>query len=240
MRLKLLAVFVAALTVLAWGPLAPAATSGGGGFVSVSVGDVSKLEGNAGVTQFVFQVQASTDCGGFMIVDTLDGTATTADNDYEPVHSSDSAGNTSITVDVNGDTKIEETETFRLRVEVFDNCDGSAVDTGTGTIINDDGPCAFPPAGARVGGSGNDYLIGTSGNDFILGKGGSDYIDGKGGNDTLCGGDGSDTVKGDTGNDILDGGNQSDSLNGGTGTDKCHGRAGTDNATNCETVTEVP
>ncbi len=69
----------------------------------------------------------------------------------------------------------------------------------------------------------------------------SDLLTGNAGNNVLIGGDGSDTLRGVGGNDLLLGGGADDNLDGGNGTDMCDGQAGTsDQASNCETVLNVP
>jgi predicted extracellular nuclease len=125
---------------------------------SLSVGDVTLSEGDAGTTTFNFTVSLTTAAAVDVTFDaaTADGTATTADNDYvalPPTPFTIPAGQTSVTVPVtvNGDTAVEPDETFTLTVT---NVVGAPVvdGSGTGTILNDDVPVA---AIYTIQGSGN-------------------------------------------------------------------------------------
>ncbi|WP_366585238.1 Calx-beta domain-containing protein [Muricauda sp. ANG21] len=111
---------------------------------SISIGDVTLAEGDAGTTDFIFTV--SVDGGGnaagnigFSYV-TSNGTAT-AGTDYVATSGTGQINvgesSTTITVVVNGDTDIELNETFNLQLSLVSNAtinDG----TGLGTINNDD------------------------------------------------------------------------------------------------------
>jgi RHS repeat-associated protein len=115
----------------------------------VSVGGVGHVEGNSGTTDFVFPVTLSVPCAQTVqvTVDTADGTATVADNDYQALHQvlTFAPGETAktVTVRVNGDTKIEPDETFTV---VLSNATGGAslgtATSAAGTVVNDD----FAPA----------------------------------------------------------------------------------------------
>ncbi len=112
----------------------------------ISISDVSIAEGDAGATNFIFTV--SIDGGGNAAnnitfnYDTLDDTATVADNDYAPVVAG--VGNiaigtpsTNITVVVNGDTVIEPNENFL--VDLSNAVNASINDSqAQATISNDD------------------------------------------------------------------------------------------------------
>ncbi|HEX8650060.1 MAG TPA: FG-GAP-like repeat-containing protein [Pyrinomonadaceae bacterium] len=124
--------------------------NGGGGTPTLSINDVTQLEGNGGATTFAFTVSLSSaaPAGGITFnVDTADGTAQDGtpggeDNDYIAVHTtgSISAGNTSTTVNVtvNGDTTPEGNETFT--VNITNPSAGATLGDGQGlgTITNDD------------------------------------------------------------------------------------------------------
>lgn len=133
----------------------------------LSVSNVSRQEGNSGLTPFVFTVTLDQPTGvdTNLVYATEDGTATAADNDYQPVTGGTAtipAGQTSttITVQVNGDTTIEKDETFSLNVteQPFPTSATAAVPvpavpvvkaSGIGTILNDDQPkqqAPQPPA----------------------------------------------------------------------------------------------
>ncbi|MBA3241931.1 MAG: hypothetical protein H0T60_11955, partial [Acidobacteria bacterium] len=123
--------------------------------ISLSINDVTKAEGNTGQTTFTFNVtlDSAAPAGGVTFdIATADGTATDADNDYEPKSLTGqsipqgSTGPYQFTVDVNGDTTKEENETFFVNVS---NVTGATISDGqgTGTILNDDGA---PSAGQII------------------------------------------------------------------------------------------
>ena len=116
---------------------------GSGGTPVVSFGSTSAAEGDGGTMPFFFTISSNiapaTDLNiGYM---TVDGSATTADNDYvaKSGNATITAGTTSVTisVDVVGDTTTEPNETFSV---VVTNAGGAIIGngTGTGTINNDD------------------------------------------------------------------------------------------------------
>ena len=111
----------------------------------ISIGDVSKAEGKKGQsTLFTFTVtlSAAYDQAVTMSFRTVNGTATTADNDYVARTGTltFNPGETSktITIEVKGDSKREADETFYL--DLFGNSANSllAKKRGVGTIRNDD------------------------------------------------------------------------------------------------------
>ncbi|MBK7030042.1 MAG: tandem-95 repeat protein [Bacteroidales bacterium] len=115
---------------------------------TISINDVTANEGNSGTTSFTFTVSMSNASDDVVTVDyaTSNGTATSADPDYTAITATTltfAAGETSktITVSVNGDTKVEADETFTVTLSNLDN-NGNDVTvsdaTGTGTITNDD------------------------------------------------------------------------------------------------------
>jgi subtilisin-like proprotein convertase family protein len=109
------------------------------------VNDVVLAEGALGAaTQFIFTVMRETDTTTEVFVDysTADGSATVADNDYEPTSGTltFAIGQTSqeVTVTVNGDFNMEDDEVFAL---LLTNATGGAIiqdATGTGQIVDDD------------------------------------------------------------------------------------------------------
>jgi hypothetical protein len=111
---------------------------------SVSISDVSVVEGNSGTTPANFTVSLSAPSGKTVSVSwkTTQGTATSG-VDYSFINSSTVtflAGQTSKTISVNvkGDTDPEPDETFF--VTLFNPNEATIAKTdGTGTIINDDG-----------------------------------------------------------------------------------------------------
>src|SRR4051812_43026966 len=115
---------------------------------TVSIGDLSQAEGNAGTTAFDFPVTLSKTSGSDVTVkfSTTGGTATSG-ADFAAVSNGTltiTAGNTTgtATVQVTGDTSPESNESFTVTLSAPTGAtinDGSA----TGTIQNDDGS---PPA----------------------------------------------------------------------------------------------
>ncbi|MCZ8222405.1 MAG: lectin-like protein [Microcystis sp. LE19-84.1B] len=115
---------------------------------SIAITDVTITEGNSGTTNAVFTVTLSNQVDTAVTVNyaTANGTATTADNDYTAIPTTAltfNAGETSktITVAVNGDTKVESNETFFVNLSDL-QANGRNVtltdNQGQGTINNDD------------------------------------------------------------------------------------------------------
>jgi hypothetical protein len=119
---------------------------GGGGEPLLVVGDVMQAEGSAGNTTFGFAVTLSAPAPAAVTFDasTADGTATTADNDYQPLTNAPftipmGQTGTIVTVNVVGDTTPEPNETFLLNLA---NIVGATpIDVqGSGIVLNDDVP----------------------------------------------------------------------------------------------------
>ncbi len=112
---------------------------------SLSINDVAVLEGDNGTVDAVFTVTLSGATQDVVTVDyaTADGSATTADNDYEATSGQVSfqPGVTSQTVlvNVNGDILDEPDETFFVNLTNGVNAP-IGDDQGIGNILNDDGP----------------------------------------------------------------------------------------------------
>jgi len=115
---------------------------------SIAITDVTITEGNSGTTNAVFTVTLSNAVDTAVTVNyaTANGTATTADNDYTAIATTPltfNPGETSktITVAINGDTKVESNETFFVNLSSL-NANGRNVtiadNQGQGTIANDD------------------------------------------------------------------------------------------------------
>jgi Calx-beta domain len=124
---------------------------------TVSIGDVTLAEGNAGTTNFGFTVSLSGPSGKTITVraSTADGTATTANTDYVPrtnVLLTFSPLQTSqlFDVTVNGDTVLENDETFAVNLSSPSATVTIADGTGDGTIQNDDSP-ALSISDATIG-----------------------------------------------------------------------------------------
>ena len=112
-------------------------------FPSFSIDDVTQSEGNSGTTDFVFTVTKTGAGAAGVDFTTVDGTATTADNDYQPnsgtLNFASGDGTQTIIVKVNGDTNVESNEAFT--VNLSNASDATIPDAdGTGTIQNDDVP----------------------------------------------------------------------------------------------------
>jgi hypothetical protein len=102
-------------------------------------------EGNAGITTVQVFITSKGPANGNIVgqYQTVDGTATVADNDYLPQTSdffipSGSTTSNPITLQIVGDTKIEPDETFSL--DLFNISNGGSLETGPYVIhiINDD------------------------------------------------------------------------------------------------------
>src|SRR6202140_627573 len=112
---------------------------------SFSIDNVTHNEGDAGPTAYVFTVTktGATVLSASVSFATQDGTATLADNDYQPNSGTLTFAPTetskTITVLVNGDTVVEPDETFIVHLSNATNATISIAD-GTGTIVNDDVP----------------------------------------------------------------------------------------------------
>ena len=132
---------------------------------TISINDVTANEGDSGNTAFTFTITqtAATTLATTVNVSTMDGSATTIDNDYTALTNfpvTIAAGDTTATVTVNvtGDVIFEPTENFTVKLSNAVNA-GIATGTGTGTITNDD-TCVYTlnPTSANVpvaGGNGS-------------------------------------------------------------------------------------
>ena len=116
---------------------------GGGTSPTVSIADVSVVEGNSGTTDLVFTLSLSAAAGTNATVNyaTSDGTAV-AGQDYTAASGSLSvpsgATSATITVSVNTDTNYEADETFTLTLSSPSGLTLGTVSSATGTITNDD------------------------------------------------------------------------------------------------------
>ncbi|MGD9719884.1 MAG: beta strand repeat-containing protein [Pirellulales bacterium] len=110
----------------------------------LSISDVTQVEGNSGTTALVFTatLAGSTDSTVTVQFATSDGTATDADNDYEPISGTITfaPGVTSqlVTVLVNGDL-IDDADSETFTVTLSNPTNAAIADaTGIGTITDDD------------------------------------------------------------------------------------------------------
>ena len=110
---------------------------------SVAIDDVTISEGDSGGKVATFTVTRS---GGSVAFDvnflTADGSATTADNDYAAtagtLHFGAGVDTQTISVIVNGDSKVESDEAFSVNLSGATNGATISDGSGTGTITNDD------------------------------------------------------------------------------------------------------
>lgn len=139
----------------------------GGGGTTLSINDVTQIEGDSATTTFAFTVSLSAPApvGGVTFdIATADGTATTANNDYvantltgQTIASGSSTYAFNVTV--NGDTTVEPNETFFVNVT---NVTGATVTDGQGqgTITNDD--VTLVPIHDIQGPGGSSPVVGAS------------------------------------------------------------------------------
>ncbi len=124
---------------------------------TLSIGDVSKDEGNSGTTNFAFPVTLSAASSQSVTVNcTVAGETATAPSDFAPLVGCNltfAPGETSktITVAVVGDTVAEDNETFKVSLSGATNAT-LADGIGLGTIKNDDG--TFIRSGVITTGAG--------------------------------------------------------------------------------------
>jgi hypothetical protein len=121
----------------------------------VSIDDQSITEGNSGTSTMTFNVTLSNPSDQTVTVEytTNDGSATTADSDYNAAAGTVTfnPGETAATVDVtiNGDTTHESDETFTVDLSNASNAN-LLDDSGQGTILDDDAAPTISVADASV------------------------------------------------------------------------------------------
>jgi hypothetical protein len=111
---------------------------------SISISDISITEGNSGTVVETFTVTRSGGTSAFGVnFATADNTATTADHDYVANAGTLNFGvgvNTkTISVTINGDTKLENSETFHVNLSGATNGAVMSDNSALGTIANDEG-----------------------------------------------------------------------------------------------------
>lgn len=123
-----------------------APAGGGTPAATVSINDVSIVEGNAGTSVLTFTVTRSDNSGAFTVdFNTADGTAT-AGSDYAVASgtvafTAGGALTETVSVTISGDATAEPNETFTVVLSNLVNTAGTATladASGTGTIANDD------------------------------------------------------------------------------------------------------
>ena len=119
---------------------------------NVSINNVIKNEGRAGLTSFSFTVELSQVSIQAVTVKfaTANGTATTGDNDYLAAVGTITIGvgqkSATITISVRGDKRKEASETFYVNLTSATNATITDAQ-GVGTITNDDGGGKGPKSG---------------------------------------------------------------------------------------------
>jgi Calx-beta domain/Carbohydrate binding domain len=168
--------------------VAPPAVAG-----SISINDVTISEGNSGTEVATFTVTRSGGTAAFDVnYATSDGTATVADSDYgaasNTLHFGANQNTQTISVTINGDTKVELNETFNVALSNATNGATIGDGQGIGTITNDDSTSTpiFTSGADSVtlpllGGTFN----ALGGDDKLVYRGGPVTIDGGTGSDTL-------------------------------------------------------
>ncbi len=113
--------------------------------ISLSSSDYSIVEGNTSSKNldFIFNLSSSALNGSSFHYETWNGTATTEDSDYIYTHGDMTIpeGTTSfkISVPINGDTKIEDDETFYFGFTNLNKLNYGTTNEAMATILNDDG-----------------------------------------------------------------------------------------------------
>jgi len=148
---------------------------------TLSINDVSQVEGNSGTSNFTFTVSLSAPApvGGVSFdINSADGTATLADNDYLSIGQSgvtiaEGASSRDFMIAVNGDATDEADETFLVNLT---NVVGATVADAQGqaTIVNDDASTAVlsisNPTPAPEGNAGITSQVFTASLSFAVGS----------------------------------------------------------------------
>jgi hypothetical protein len=125
---------------------------------TLEINNVSDLEGDTGTTPFVFTVTQSAISGETTTfqVFTADGTAKATAADYAAIVGTtytipEGSLTVTVTVNVNGDVKIEEDETFFVNLSNLVHAVAATDGIGDGTILNDDAAIPIIPGGSSFG-----------------------------------------------------------------------------------------
>ncbi len=109
----------------------------------INISDAQVVEGNSGTQQMTFTISLSQASSKEVRVNyaTQNGSAKTGNNDYESksgtIRFAPGETTKTISITVNGDTKVEQDETFKVKLSSATN--GQIADSqGIGTILNDD------------------------------------------------------------------------------------------------------
>ncbi len=144
---------------------------------SVSVSDVTVTEGDSGTQLATFTVTRTGGTAAFSVnYATSDGTATVADNDYVATSSTlqfgEGVNSQTISVVINGDTKVESTETFQVSLSAPSSGVILADGTGVGTLQNDDAA----PVTTVSSGQTLSIFDGQTGSGVVVLNGGTQYV----------------------------------------------------------------
>lgn len=125
---------------------------------SITINDVSAVEGNSGTSSMVFTATLTNAASGAFTVNyaTANNTATTANSDYATasgmLNFAGTNGETqNVSVTINGDNTIEAVETFFVNLSNASNVNVRIFDAqGIGTIQNDDGGASLSIAATNA------------------------------------------------------------------------------------------
>src|SRR5205823_905175 len=110
---------------------------------SISIDDQMISEGDAGTKVMTFTVTRTGGTAAFDVnFTTVDGSATTSDGDYVgnagTLHFAAGVNTQTVSIVINGDTKVEANETFNVVLSGATNGATISGNTGVGSITNDD------------------------------------------------------------------------------------------------------
>ncbi|HEV7459709.1 MAG TPA: Calx-beta domain-containing protein [Solirubrobacteraceae bacterium] len=132
--------FIVACALVALAAAAPAAASA----ASITIDDVTPLEGNSGTTtaNFVVHLSANAPAGGVTVNYTTQNGSATAPADYTAASGTatiaEGTSTAVIPIQIVGDTLSEGNETFTVKLSNASGSNTITDDTATGTIIDDD------------------------------------------------------------------------------------------------------
>ena len=184
-------------------------------FGMISEFDVVAADGNEKPVITADNVEVDVDLG-----QTATNTGTFKDPDGDAVTLSASIGTV---IDTGGGTwswSFQATSLNDSQLVFITATDTNGLKDQVPFFVKVNNPCAGPaPAGAILGGAGNDVIDGTSGDDVIFDDAGNNTINGLGGNDLICTGLGNDKIEGGSDDDTIIDGGGNNSVNGGGGAD---------------------
>jgi len=129
---------------------------------NISIGNVTKVEGNSGTSNFVFDVTRTSTSGTMSVDYTTQNNSASSSSDYVLTSGTlnfldGGLATLPITVPVNGDNSVESDETFFVNLSNCIEC--NIVDSqGLGTITNDDVNVSIGNIAATEGNSGSKFF----------------------------------------------------------------------------------